>query len=54
MADQLDELVRAEVAVLSQEDVDDEVALAGSAAAGRAQLLDELFRGGNRQEYITR
>ena len=35
-ADDLDEIVRADVPVLPQEDVDDEVALAGSLAARRA------------------
>ena len=40
-ADEIDEVVGGEVAFLAQEDVDDEVALAGTFAAGRAQTLDE-------------
>ena len=36
-ADQIDEIVGAEVPFLAQEDVDDEIALAGALAAGRPQ-----------------
>ena len=39
-ADQVDEVVGGEVAFLAEEDVDDEVALAGALAAGRAQAVD--------------
>ena len=46
-ADQLDELVRAEVPFLLHEEVDDDVALARTAAAGGPMLLDEL--GGERE-----
>ena len=44
-ADEVDQIVGADVALLPQEDVDDEVALAGALAAGRAQAVDE-GRGG--------
>ena len=40
-ADQIDEVVGGEVAFLAQEDIDDEVALAGTLTPGRAQTLDE-------------
>ena len=40
-ADEIDEVVGGEVAFLAQEDVDDEVALAGTLAPGRAQALDK-------------
>ena len=40
-ADQVDEIVGGEVAFLAQEDIDDEVALAGTLAPGRTQTLDE-------------
>ena len=46
-ADQIDEFVRAEVPRLAEEDVDDEVALAGAPASRRAQLLDKLGCGRN-------
>ena len=44
-ADQIDEIVGAEVPLLPEEDVDDEVALAGAAPAGRPVRLDELGGG---------
>ena len=47
-ADQLDELVRAEVPFLLHEEVDDDVALARTAAAGGPMLLNELGSRGNR------
>ncbi len=40
-ADQVDQVVGGEVAFLAQEDVDDEIALAGTLAAGRTQTVDE-------------
>ncbi len=40
-ADQIDQIVGGEVAFLAQEHVDDEIALAGTLAAGRSKALDE-------------
>ena len=40
-ANQIDEIVGGEVPLLTQEDVDDEVALAGTLAPGRTQTLDK-------------
>ena len=42
-ADQVDELFGAEVPLLAQEDVDDEVALVRAPSAGRTMRLDELI-----------
>ena len=39
-ADEIDEIVGAEVSLLAQEHVDDAVALAGPLAAGRPQAVD--------------
>ena len=43
-ADEIDELIRADVPFLPEKNVDDEVAFAGAAAARRAEFLDELGR----------
>ena len=40
-ADEIDQIVGGEVAFLPQENVDDEIALAGTLAAGGAQTLDK-------------
>ena len=48
-ADQIDQLLGAEVAFLAQEHVDDEVALARAPAAGGPVLVDEL--GGGRDRH---
>ena len=47
-ADQLDQLVGAEVAFLLHEEVDDDIALARTAAAGGPMRLNELGGGRNR------
>ena len=47
-ADQIEEVVGGEVALLSQEDVDDQVALAGPLAAGGAEALEVGGRGSMR------
>jgi hypothetical protein len=43
--DQIDEIVRAQVAFLAQEDIDDQIALAGSLAAGGPQAFEFGWRG---------
>ena len=40
LADEIDEIVRAEVPLLAQERIDDEIALAGALAASRAHAFD--------------
>src|SRR5688572_9007059 len=40
LADELDEVIRAEVPLLAQEGIDDEVALAGALTASRAHAFD--------------
>ena len=45
LADQVDEVVGGEMALLAQEDVDDAVALARPLAAGRPQAVDVGCRG---------
>ena len=42
--DELDQLVRRQVSLLAQEDADDDIALAGPAAARGPPRLDELGR----------
>ena len=48
VADEIHQLVRADVPFLPQKNRDDEVAFAGPSSARRAQFLDELGRRGNR------
>ena len=47
LADQIDQLVGAEMSLLAEEHADDEVALARAPAAGWPQLFDELGGGRN-------
>jgi hypothetical protein len=43
--DEIDQIVGAEMAFLTQEDVDDQIALAGSLAAGGTQAFEFGWRG---------
>ena len=40
LADEIDEVVGAEMPLLPEEHIDDEIALAGALAAGRAHAID--------------